>query len=191
MALHGNELGSAPGFSVPPTWVRMLLGIALILAGILVLSDVALATIISTIFIGLTAIIVGGFEVAHAFWTKGWGGFAWQILLGVLYIAFGIVLFSQPASGALILTYVLGLLLLLSGIVRIVLGGSHWNEGGWKILLSGAFGVVAGLIILTGFPMTSLWVLGLLLGIDLLTHGMAWLTYAWLPVALRGRVPSG
>ena len=82
-------------------------------------------------------------------------------------------LVSQPVAGALILTYVLGLLLFASGFVRILLGVSHWKEAGWVMLLSGLFGILAGLIILTGFPMTGLWVLGLLLGIDLISHGIA------------------
>jgi uncharacterized membrane protein HdeD (DUF308 family) len=43
-----------------------------------------------------------------------------QILLGALYVAFGIVPVSQPAS--------LGLLLLISGIVRVFLSFSHWER---------------------------------------------------------------
>jgi uncharacterized membrane protein HdeD (DUF308 family) len=169
--------------SAPPFWVCVLLGIVMILAGILVLGDVVLVTVISTIFIGWISIAAGAFEIIHAFWTKGWGGFAWQILLGVLYVAFGVVLVSQPVASALILTYVLGLMLLMSGIIRILLGFNHWKDAGWIMLLSGAFGVLAGLVILTGFPMTGLWVLGFLLGIDLISHGIAWLTYAWQPAA--------
>jgi uncharacterized membrane protein HdeD (DUF308 family) len=174
---------TASRLPTPPTWVRILLGIVLILAGILVLGDVAIATLISAMFIAIVAIVAGAFEIAHAFWTKGWGGFIWQILLGALYVAFGIVLLSEPDSGALLLTYVLGLLLLISGLVRILFSYSHWREAGWVILLSGVFGVLAGLVVLTGFPKTTLWVLGLVLGMDLLFHGLAWLTYAWLPAA--------
>ena len=165
----------------PPFWVCLLLGIVLIVAGFMVLGDVVLATVISTIFIGWMAIVAGGFEIVHAFWTKGWGGFTWQVLLGVLYIAFGIAVVSQPVTSALILTYVLGLLLLVSGCVRIVLGVRHWREAGWIMMLSGVFGVLAGLIILTRFPMTGLWVLGFLLGVDLIWHGVGWLSYAWYP----------
>jgi len=167
----------------PPFWVCLLLGLVMIAAGFLVLGDVVLVTVISTLFIGWTAIIAGAFEVVHAFWTKGWGGFAWQVLLGVLYVAFGAVLVTQPVASALILTYALGLLLLMSGVVRILLGLGHWRDAGWIMLLSGSFGVLAGLVILTGFPMTGLWVLGFVLGIDLLSHGIAWLTYAWRPAA--------
>ncbi len=165
----------------PPTWIRVLLGIVLILAGIVVLGDAVMATIISAIVIGIAAIIAGGFEIVHAFWTKGWGGFVWQILLGILYLAFGFVLISQPVSGAVALTYVLGLVLFVSGLLRIFLGLRHWSDVGWIMLLSGALGVIAGLVILARWPMSGLWVLGLLLGIDLILHGIAWLTFAWRP----------
>jgi uncharacterized membrane protein HdeD (DUF308 family) len=165
----------------PPFWICVLLGLVMIGAGILVLGDIMLVTLISTIFIGWVSIIAGAFEIVHAFWTKGWGGFVWQVLLGILYVAFGIVLVGQPVASALILTYVLGLVLLISGFVRILLGISHWREAGWIMLLSGAFGVLAGLVILTGFPATGLWVLGFLLGIDLISHGIGWLAYAWRP----------
>lgn len=171
------------GLTTPPLWVCVLLGIAMIIAGLLVLGDVAFFTVVSAIFIGWTAIFIGGFEIVHAFWTKGWGGFVWQLLLGALYVASGIVLLSQPVTGALILTYVLGLLLLVSGIVRVLIGIGLRQQSGWILAASGVFGVLAGLVILTGFPATGLWVLGLLLGIDLLSHGVGWLTYAWQPTA--------
>ena len=100
----------------PSLWVCTLLGIVFIAAGIFALSDVVFATIISVKFIGVTAIVAGAFEIMHAFWTKGWGGFLWQILLGALYLAFGFVLLTQPASGALILTYLLGAVLSASGL---------------------------------------------------------------------------
>ena len=83
----------------------------------------------------------------------------------------------------MILTYVLGLALLISGAVRIMLGITHWREAGWIMLLSGVLGVLAGLVILTGFPMTGLWVLEFLLGVDLISHGIGWLAYAWRPTA--------
>jgi uncharacterized membrane protein HdeD (DUF308 family) len=175
----------ADTLSVPPTWVCVLLGIVLILAGLFVLGDVAMATLISTVFIAIVAIVAGGFEIAHAFWSKGWGSFIWQIVLGVLYIAFGVVLLNRPVAGALALTYALGLLLFASGFVRIFLSFKYWSEGGWLMLISGIIGVLAGLVILAGWPVTGLWVLGFLLGIDLISHGIAWLAYGWLMPAPR------
>ena len=46
-----------------------------------------------------------------------------------MVVAFGIVLVSQPVVSALILTYVLGLVLAVSGFVRILLGITHWLMG--------------------------------------------------------------
>lgn len=160
-------------------WKYGLLGAALIIAGFLVLSDVVFFTVISTIFIGWMAILVGAFELLHSFWTKGWGGFIWQALLGILYVAFGITLVTQPVTGAMVLTFVLGLVLLISGAIRLFLGLRFRHEIGWIMIASGVFGILAGLIVLTGFPASGLWVLGLLLGIDLLSQGVGWVAYAW------------
>jgi uncharacterized membrane protein HdeD (DUF308 family) len=161
--------------------MRVLAGIVLILAGLVVLGDVVVASIISAMLIGITAIVAGAFEIVHAFWTKGWGRFIWQIFLGILYVAFGLVLVSQPLSSAVFLTYVLGLLLVASGLIRIFLGMRHRREAGWIMVLSGVLGVIVGFIILARWPASGLWVLGLLLGIDLISHGIAWLTLAWKP----------
>jgi uncharacterized membrane protein HdeD (DUF308 family) len=164
--------------SPPSRWTCALLGVVMIAAGILALGDVVFATIISVKLIGLTAILAGAFEIIHAFWTKGWGGFLWQILLGALYLAFGLLLLTQPAAGALILTSLLGAVLLASGIIRCVLSFAHWQQGGWLMLVSGVIGLLAGFLIVFGFPAISVWALGFLLGVDLISHGLAWLLYA-------------
>jgi uncharacterized membrane protein HdeD (DUF308 family) len=81
---------------------------------------------------------------------------------------------------------VLGLLLVVSGLLRIFLGLRHRSEARWIMLISGVLGIIAGLIILAQWPMSGLWVLGLLIGIDLVAHGIAWLTFAWRPDVRAG-----
>ena len=95
MTTYDNSARAGAGNRPAPSfWICVLLGIVMIGAGILVLGDIMLVTLISTIFIGWVSIFTGAFEIVHAFWTKGWGGFLWQVLLGVLYVAFGAVLVS-------------------------------------------------------------------------------------------------
>src|SRR5262249_41295211 len=148
------------GDSVPSLWVRILLGIVFIVLGVFVLGDLAVATLISTLFIGAMAIAAGAFEIVHSFWTKGWGGFVWQILLGVAYIVIGFVLFTQPAGGALALTWVLGVVFVASGIARTYVSIRNWTQAGWLLLISGILGILVGLYILVGWPATGLWVIG-------------------------------
>ena len=164
-----------------PTWLRVLLGIVLIIGGVIVLGDVAMASFFSAIVIGIVAIVGGAFEIIHAFWTKGWGGFIWHVVLGVLYIIAGIYILNQPVAGLLALTWIIAVVFLASGVVRLFVGFQYWSEGGWLLVLSGVFGIIAGIIILSGWPESSLWVLGLLLGIDLIFSGVGWLMYAAVP----------
>jgi len=175
-------LGGAGSPSLP-RWGYVLLGIVLILAGIVVLGDVVAATIVSTVLIGLCAIAAGAFEIVHAFWTKGWGGFIWQIILGGLYVAGGIALVTSPVAGSLILTYVLGFVMLGSGIVRSIVGIRHLTKAGGLLLLSGLFGVLAGVLVLAQWPYSGLWILGMFLGLDLIIHGAGWLALALTPTA--------
>jgi uncharacterized membrane protein HdeD (DUF308 family) len=168
-------IGGDPG--VRP-WVAVLLGVVFIAVGIIALGNTVAATMAGTMVIGLCALVAGGFEVAHAFWTKGWGGFLWHILLGLLSLAAGIVLLANPVEGSLVLTYVFGFVLIASGVLRAVLGIRLWKLRGWVLLLSGTFGILAGVAILAGWPYTGLWVIGFVLGIDFILHGAGWLAVA-------------
>jgi uncharacterized membrane protein HdeD (DUF308 family) len=162
-------------------------------AGVVIFGDLALASVVSPTFIGAIAMFVGASEIAHAIWTRKPGGLPWQMLLGLLYVLLGLVLVGgaatslnaltlivvrSPRQGELLLTYSLGLMLLLSGAVRVLVGVGEWRHGGWGMLGAGVFGVAAGLIVLAEFPKIGFWVFGLLLGVDLLLHGAAWLAYA-------------
>ena len=180
--MTAESAGSIAG-RTQPMWLCLLLGLVFIVIGIVVLGDVVGATLLSAVLIGLCAIAGGLFELLHAFWTKGWGGLVVHILLGLLYVAGGIVLVSQPASGAAFLTWVLGVVILTSGIVRTVIGFRRLAKLGWLLLVSGIFGIVAGLVILSGWPVTGLWVIGFLIGVDLVLHGVGWLALALRPAA--------
>lgn len=57
MTTYGSS--SSPKASrLPSSWVCALLGLGLIVAGLFILGDVALATVVSTLFIGSTSIAV-------------------------------------------------------------------------------------------------------------------------------------
>ena len=160
-------------------WLYLLLGIALTAAGVFVLGDVVLASIISAVLIGWVIVIAGIIEVIHAFSARGWKGFLLDLLLGALYIAGGWLLLSNPVAASLSLTLAIGVVWIVSGVSRIALASAIWREGGWFIFLSGILAVLPGAIILARWPASGLWVLGLLLGIDLVVHGAAWIGYAF------------
>jgi uncharacterized membrane protein HdeD (DUF308 family) len=55
----------------------------------------------------------------------------------------------------------------------------HWRDFGWLLVTSGVIGILAGLVVLSGWPVSGLWVFGIVLGVDLLTYGAWWIAYAF------------
>jgi uncharacterized membrane protein HdeD (DUF308 family) len=121
-------------------------------------------------------IVAGVAEVINAFQVKGWGKFLLWLLLGALYIVAGFVTFENPLLAAAVLTLVLGATLVASGVMRIVLAFGMKQEMPWIwVALSGLITLLIGLIILAHWPVSSLFVLGLFLGIDLVMAGAGWI----------------
>jgi uncharacterized membrane protein HdeD (DUF308 family) len=163
-----------------PWWAFGLLGIVLIIASLFILTHVVAATIISAVLFGVILVVSGGFEIAHAFWAKGWGGFLSNLAVGVLYMLAGAVLLYNPVVSSLLLTLVFAASLIFSGAIRAWLSYRYWQQLGWVLLVSGLIGILAGIAILSGWPVAGLWVFGLCLGIDLLFFGVWWVGYALL-----------
>ncbi len=168
-------------------WQFALLGVALLLIGLYVLSHLTAATIASAIVFGAALLVGGGIQIWHAFSTRQWGGFLFNLLLGVLYAICGGVLIANPVAASFALTLVFAAFLIASGIMRFMLAWRYWHVLGWVLVLSGAVAVLAGGVILSGWPASGLWVLGLILGIDIVMYGVWWLAFAF---ALRRGKPA-
>ena len=168
------------GFGIEPLrakwgWI-VALGVVYLIVGVIALGSIILATAASVFLVGIMMVIAGVAEIINAFQIKTWGRFLLWLVLGALYVFAGFVAFSNPLLTAVVLTLLLGAALVVSGIVRIVLAFSM-KEGkpwGWA-LLSGVVTLLLGLIILARWPFSSLYVLGLFLGIDLVIAGASWM----------------
>jgi uncharacterized membrane protein HdeD (DUF308 family) len=171
--------------SVPPhagtwgTWQSILLGLVLVLAGLVVLRNATAATVASTFIFGVVLLATGMLEVVEAFLTSHWGGFLWRMLVGVLYSVGGGVLIADPLAASVMMTLVFAAALIASGAMRVFLALSNWGRFGWLLLASGIVGILAGLVILFKWPLSGLWVFGLVVGIDLLLHGVWWVVSGW------------
>ena len=155
-------------------WI-VALGVVYLIAGFIALGSVAMATVASVLIVGVMMIIAGVAEVISAFQIKSWGKFLLWVLLGLLYVVAGFVTFQNPLLAAVLLTLVLGASLVASGIMRIILAFSMKREAPWIwVALSGVITVLLGVLILARWPVSSLYILGLFLGIDLIMAGASW-----------------
>lgn len=160
-------------------WGAILLGIVFILAGLYMLGNVVWATLVSAFVIGILLLIAGGAEVFQAFSASQWRGFLLRLLIGALYFIGGAILIYDPLAASLIMTLIFGVALIATGVVRLFQAIMYWNWSGWLLFASGIIGILAGLIILAKWPITGLWVLGFVVGVDLIVHGIWWISLGW------------
>ena len=156
-------------------WI-VALGVVYLIAGFIALGSVAMATVASVFFVGIMMILAGVVEIVNAFQVKSWGKFILWLLLGVLYVVAGFAAFENPLLAAAVLTLVLGVALIVSGFMRIILAFGMKEGMPWMwIVLSGVITFLLGAIILAHWPVSSVYVLGLFLGIDLVFAGVGWI----------------
>jgi uncharacterized membrane protein HdeD (DUF308 family) len=156
-------------------WI-IALGVVYSIAGFIALGSVAMATVATVFIVGIMMLLAGVAEIISAFQVKSWGKFVLWILLGILYVVAGFATFENPLLAAAILTLVLGVSLIVSGIMRIVLAFGMKQGMPWMwIVLSGVITFLLGAIILAHWPVSSVYVLGLFLGIDLVFAGAGWI----------------
>ena len=157
-------------------WI-VALGIVYLIAGAVALSSVAMATAVSVFLVGVMMVVAGVAEVINALQVKSWGKFVLWLLLGALYVVAGILTFENPLLAAKMLTLLLGASLIASGVVKIMLAfgmkaGSSWGV----VVLSGIVTLLVGAVIVSQWPVNSLYILGIFLAVDLIFSGVGWIS---------------
>lgn len=156
-------------------WI-VALGAIFLIAGLVALGSVVMATAVSVAVVGVMMLVSGVAEIVNAFGVKSWGKFFLWALLGALYVVAGIVTFRNPLLAAAVLTLMLGAVLIVSGCLRIFLAMQMTEGTPWVwVALSGVVTVLVGGMILAHWPVSSLFVLGIFLGIDLIFAGIGWI----------------
>jgi uncharacterized membrane protein HdeD (DUF308 family) len=162
----------------------VVLGVLVVVAGLVILAHVVIATAVSVLFLGWLALAAGVFGLVGALFRIGKGGFWATALSGGLLVVLGLMLIRNPGVGALALTLVAGALFLAGGIVRIV-AAIEASVGRVVLLFNGVIAVVLGLIVLLTIWESTLTLLGTLLGVQTLVDGLTLLLFGGLHVTRR------
>jgi uncharacterized membrane protein HdeD (DUF308 family) len=140
-------------------WI-VALGIIYVIVGLVALGSVAIATAASVLVVGIMMVVAGIVEVLNAFQVRTWSKFALWLLLGALYIFASLITFQNPLLAAVLLTFILGVALVISGVMRLIIAFSMKESTPWTwVALSGAITVILGLVILARWPVSSVYVL--------------------------------
>ena len=115
--------------------------------------------------------LIGATQVPY-FWL--------QLVSLALEFFVGYLLVSNPAAGLVTVTYLIMLLFLVSGITRLVFALMIRPMQDWLwVLASGCVAILCALVLFARLPEAAAWLLGLLLGIELIAIGAAQGLLAW------------
>jgi uncharacterized membrane protein HdeD (DUF308 family) len=163
-------------------WWLLLYGVLLTMCGTVAIVVPPLATAGTMIVLGIVLIISGAATIVLSFWAGRWSGVLLYLLVGILYLVAGFAIFDTPIKATLVMTMFLAALFIVVGAFRILaammIRFPHW---GWA-LLNGFVTLILGLIIYRRFPESAIWVLGLLVGVEMLFNGWNWIA---LSLAVR------
>src|SRR5690606_9838042 len=151
-----------------------------LVGGVLALFNPFAATLAATLMAGWAFVLLGVLQIVQSFQVKGWGGFLWALLFGLLSLAVGISLIYNPLAGMVSLTLLVAVLFLAFGVVKIMYAFSLRPISGWVwVLVSGLLSLALGILILADFPWAAVSVLGILLGVELISNGVLFLFVAF------------
>jgi uncharacterized membrane protein HdeD (DUF308 family) len=156
-------------------WILLtFLGIASMIAGVLALLNPFPASLAAVQLAAWAFLIIGAVEIFEAFRAENWGGKIWTLLMGVVAVLVGINLLGKPLAGLITLTWVLGIMFIVSGLFKFIVGWRiHKTEFKIAVLVSGLVSLVVGVMIMSRFPASAAITLGVLLGIELISSGIS------------------
>ncbi len=158
----------------------LIQGVLLVVAGVLaiiapVFSSFALVFLLAWVLIISGVLqgigLIGARNVPH-FWL--------QLISAVLAVLIGVLLLRSPDGGLLIMTMLLIVYFMVEGISKVIFALTirPFPNWGW-VLASGLVGIVLAFVLWANMPLTADWVLGLMLGLLLVSEGAALTYLAW------------
>ncbi len=161
------KLRSPRGWTAGLGIFTLILGFAAI--ALPFITTLAIEILIAWLFIG------GGVtQLIHAIQSRSNSkGFIFKLLLGLFYLSGGLLLLFYPLAGVLGLTLALGSFILLEGALQLALAIQLRPERGWVWSLTGGIvGILFGSLIVIEWPSDAPWILGLLVGLNLISDGL-------------------
>jgi uncharacterized membrane protein HdeD (DUF308 family) len=162
-------------------WCFLVLGILLVVGGTAAIVYPCYTSVGIIIFFGAVLMVSGIATVISAFWAGKWSGFFVQVLVGLLYAVAGYVITDTPVESTALMTLMLAGFFVVAGGFRIVTAlMDKYPQWGWA-LLNGVITLLLGLVVFRSFrafpdePDKIFWIIGLLVGLELLFNGWTWI----------------
>lgn len=151
----------------------VIAGAILLLGGFLAMFKPVVASLTVETMTAIFFIVGGVLQAIQLFRASGTGAFIWSLILGILFIALGVVLLRNPVAGMFSLTIVTASLIGAFGIVKMVYAFKLRPLSGWVwMLVSGAISLILAFMIFSNIQVSAAITLGILLAVELISSGI-------------------
>jgi uncharacterized membrane protein HdeD (DUF308 family) len=150
------------------------LGAIMIILGLLAIAMPMGTSFAMAFILGWILLFGGIIQLAYAFTSKSMGAFALKIILAIISMIIGGFLLYNPMPALLTLTVLLTAFLIVGGLFAII-GAFAVQQGRGIMVFGGFMSLILGSLIWSQMPIASLWVIGLLVGLNLLFSGFTML----------------
>ena len=155
------------------------MGIVLIALGVAAVLAPGVAGSALMIVIGFILLIAGTVPIIRELKAEVSKERTMGLILGIITALAGIAIISHPLFGLAFLTLLLVGYFVAEGVWKIVVSFRYKPATGWKWLLaSGVLSLILGLLIWNQWPVSGMWAVGVLVGVNLLGTGLALVTLA-------------
>jgi len=151
----------------------IVLSVLMIATGIFALTVPSMTGVAVTLVVAWLLIVSGALHLGFAWRAAHAGTAVWEILIALLYGGIGVYLLTRPVLGLEALTLALATYFVLQGVLEFVLAfvlrpvpGSGW------VLVDGIVTLLLAVLIWRGWPATSAWVVGTLVGFGMFFNGL-------------------
>jgi uncharacterized membrane protein HdeD (DUF308 family) len=157
----------------------LALGIFLVVMGLIGLGMTIWLTLATVLIFGIFLLVAGVLQLVQTFTCRGWRSALWHVIIAILYILAGIDIIEDPLRASKLLTLLLAAALIGIGVVRIIIalqwrGLKNW---GWPFI-GGVAAIILGFMILTSWPISGFWVIGLFVAIEMIFSGWSYIFIA-------------
>jgi uncharacterized membrane protein HdeD (DUF308 family) len=158
----------------------LIQGVLMVLGGVLALVYPIVSSVAVVLFLGWVLIISGVVQGISLIGAQQVPHFWLQLISVVLSVIVGVLFVRQPGEGFLAITLLLIVFFMVEGISKLVFALTirPFPKWGW-VLASGVVGILLSLFLWASLPVTAIWLLGVLLGIQLICEGAALGYLAW------------
>jgi membrane protein HdeD len=155
------------------------LGIVLIALGVAAVLAPAVAGGAVVMVIGFILLLAGIVPIVRGLKAEASMEKAMGLTLGIITALAGIAVIGHPLFGLAFLTLLLVGYFVVEGAWKIVVSFRYKPASGWKwLLVSGVLSLILGLLIWSQWPVSGMWAVGVLVGVNLLGTGLALVTLA-------------